>query len=182
MYFGIIWRIVYLALALGLFVLGFYTGTVIQISKEQAEIIKSELREKNQNLDALGIFVNNAIPGLEMFIPGAGIGIGTYASFSTGQVLNAFSVDNPALKRISPLSLLISPFALLEIFAYAIGMSRSGMLVYYLIRKRKTLKQSWKEFIIPTIIEIGIVIVILFIGSVVEWQALAQRTAAVTNT
>ena len=130
---------------MGLFVLGFYAGTVIQISKEQAEIIKRELREKNQNLDGLGIFVNNAIPGLEMFIPGAGIGIGTYASFSTGQVLNAFSVDNPALKRISPLSLLISPFALLEIFAYAIGMSRSGMLVYYLIRKRKTLKQSWKK-------------------------------------
>ena len=76
---------------------------------------------------------------------------------------------------------MISPFALLEIFAYAIGMSRSGMLVYYLIRKRKTLKQSWKVFIIPTAIEIGIVIVILFIGSVVEWQALAQRTAAVTN-
>ncbi|MGA8565513.1 MAG: hypothetical protein WB587_12250, partial [Nitrososphaeraceae archaeon] len=67
-----------MALALGLFVLGFYAGTVIQISKEQAEIIKRELREKNQNLDGLGIFVNNAIPGLEMFIPGAGIGIGTY--------------------------------------------------------------------------------------------------------
>ena len=46
-----------MALALGLFVLGFYAGTVIQISKEQAEIIKSELREKNQNLNALGIFV-----------------------------------------------------------------------------------------------------------------------------
>ena len=100
---------------------------------------------------------------------------------TTGQVLNAFSVDNPALKRISPLSLLISPFALLEIFAYAIGMSRSGMLVYYLIRKRKTLKQSWKKIIIPTVIEIGIVIVILFIGSVVEWQVLTQRTAAVAN-
>ena len=100
---------------------------------------------------------------------------------TTGQVLNAFSVDNPALKRISPLSLLISTFALLEIFAYAIGMSRSGMLVYYLIRERKTLKQSWKKIIIPTIIEIGIVIVILFIESVVEWQVLAQQTAAVAN-
>ena len=105
-----------------------------------------------------------------------GLAIGPTPLNTTGQVLNAFSVDNPALKRISPLSLLISPFALLEIFAYAIGMSRSGMLVYYLIRERKTLKQSWKKIIIPTIIEIGIVIVILFIGSVVEWQVLAQRT------
>ena len=96
-------------------------------------------------------------------------------------MLNAFSLDNPVLKRISPPSLLISPFALLEIFAYAIGMSRSGMLVYYLIRKRKTLKQSWKKFTIPTVIEIGIVIVILFLGSIVEWQALAQRTGSLSQ-
>ena len=69
-----------MGLALGLFVLGFYAGTVIQISKEQLRS-SNVSAEKNQNLDGLGIFVNNAIPGLEMFIPGAGIGIGTYALF-----------------------------------------------------------------------------------------------------
>lgn len=181
MYFSIILRIVYLVLAVGLFVLSFYAGTAIQLTKEQAENIKGELGERNQNLDGFGIFANNVIPALEMFIPGAGVGIGAYAAFSTGQALNAFAIDNPALKSISPLSLLISPFALLEIFAYALGMSRSAILIYYLIRDRKTLKQSWKKYIIPSIIEIGIVVVILFIGSVVEWQVLSQRSAAVAN-
>ena len=46
----------FLAFALGLFVLGFYAGTVIQISKEQLDIIKRELGEKNRNLDGLNIF------------------------------------------------------------------------------------------------------------------------------
>jgi hypothetical protein len=182
LYLAIAWRFLYLALAVGLFIFSFYAGTAIQLTKEQAENIKRELGERNQNLDGFGIFANNVIPALEMFIPAAGVGIGTYAAFSTGQALNAFAMDNPALKNVFPLSLLLSPFALLEIFAYALGMSRSAILVYFLITKRKTLRQpnNIRHYIIPTIIEIGIVIVILFIGSVIEWQILSQRTTAVT--
>ena len=61
----------------------------------------------------------------------------------------------------------------MEIIAYAIAMSRSAMLAYFLIKRKW--RSTWKEYIIPTIIEIGIVILILFIGSIVEWQVMVQH-------
>jgi ABC-type multidrug transport system fused ATPase/permease subunit len=182
LYQAIAWRFLYLGLAVGLFVFAFYAGIAIQLTQEQAEKIKRELGERNQNLDGFGIFANNVIPALEMFIPAAGVGIGTYAAFSTGQALNAFTMDNPAFDNLSAFGLLMSPFALLEIFAYALGISRSAILAYFLIKKRKSLKEhsNVRQYIIPTVIEIGIVIVILFIGSVIEWQVLSQRNTAAT--
>jgi heme/copper-type cytochrome/quinol oxidase subunit 2 len=91
-------------------------------------------------------------------------------------------MDNPAFDNLSAFGLLMSPFALLEIFAYALGISRSAILAYFLIKKRKSLKEhsNVRQYIIPTVIEIGIVIVILFIGSVIEWQVLSQRNTAAT--
>ncbi len=141
------------------------------LNAEYAGNIRKTLTEKNKNLDELGIFANNLAPSLEMFIPAVGVGIGGYAAISTGQVYNAFSLANPALKNISPLTLLKTPFAIMEIIAYSIAMSRSGLLTYYLVRKR----QEWRQFIIPTAIEIGIVILILLVGSIIEWQAILQR-------
>ena len=173
MRFGLKWRSVYWGLALGLFILAYVMGTVVPLSVEQANNIRQGLTEKNKNLNDLGIFVNNIIPSLEMFIPAAGVAIGAYAAVSTGQVFNAFALANPVLKTISPLSLLITPFAIMEIFAYAIAMSRSAMLAYFLIKRKW--RSTWKGYIIPTIIEIGIVILILFIGSIVEWQGMAQH-------
>ena len=173
MRFGLKWRSVYWGLAVGLFILAYVIGTVVPLSVEQANNIRQGLTEKNKNLNDLGIFVNNIIPSLEMFIPAAGVAIGAYAAVSTGQVFNAFALVNPVLKTISPLSLLITPFAIMEIFAYAIAMSRSAMLAYFLIKRKW--RSTWKGYIIPTIIEIGIVILILFIGSIVEWQGMAQH-------
>jgi len=166
------WRIPYGTLAVGFFILAYTVGAIIPLSDEQASNIRRTLGEKNKNLNELGIFVNNVVPSLEMFIPAAGVGIGAYAAISTGQVYNAFAAANPALRAISPLSLLITPFAIMEIMAYAIAMSRSTMLTYCLIKRR----QKWKEFMIPTIIEISIVVLILFIGSIIEWQIILQRS------
>ena len=117
---------------MGLFILAYVKGTVVPLSVEQANNIRQGLTEKNKNLNDLGIFFNNIIPSLEMFIPGTGVAV------STGQVFNAFALANPVLKTISSLSLLITPFAIMEIFAYAIAMSRSAMLAYFLIKKMRS--------------------------------------------
>lgn len=159
MRFGLKWRSVYWGLAVGLFILAYVIGTVVPLSVEQANNIRQGLTEKNKNLNDL--------------IPAAGVAIGAYAAVSTGQVFNAFALANPVLKTISPLSLLITPFAIMEIFAYAIAMSRSAMLAYFLIKRKW--RSTWKEYVIPTIIEIGIVILILFIGSIVEWQVMVPH-------
>ena len=169
-------RILYLALALALFFLSFHIGTVIWLSPEDANNIRQQLGLKNKNLDQLGIFANNLIPSLEMFIPAAGLIIGAYSAASTGLAFNAFALANPALKSIFPLSLLVSPFAIMEIFAYSVAMSRSVILAYYLVRKPRSWKQSWKKYLIPTIVEIAIVVLVLFMASIIEWQKLSRPT------
>jgi hypothetical protein len=50
------------------------------------------------------------------------------------------------------------------------------MLIYQIVKKRQ-----WREYVIPTIIEIGIVIAILLIGAIIEWHMIVQFDE-VTNT
>ena len=52
----------------------------------------------------------------------------------------------------------------MEIFSYSLGISRSFILIKAIITKT-----SLSQFIKPTIIEIGIVIVLLFAGGYVEF-------------
>jgi hypothetical protein len=173
--FSLRWRLVWLGLAIAAFLITFQIGATVILSAEQAENIKKELSQRNAGINQLAIFSNNILPSLEMFIPAAGVGIGLYSAYSTGQALNAFSVFNPMLKSIFPLSVFVTPFAIMELIAYGLAMSRSGMIVHYLIANRRNISESWRRFSFHTGIEIGIVVLILFIGSVVEWQILLTR-------
>jgi hypothetical protein len=163
-----------LGLATGLFVLAFLMGTNTQMTREQAEVIVRDLGIRNKNLDQIGIFVNNLIPALEMFIPAGGVVIVAYSAFSTGEAFSAFAVFNPTLKSIFPPSLLLSPFSFLEIFAYALAMSKSGILAYRLITNPRLWKIYWKKELVHVSIEVGIVFLVLIIASVIEWQKLSQ--------
>jgi hypothetical protein len=75
---------------------------------------------------------------------------------------------SPALSNISPLIVFLTPFGILEIIAYGIAISRSGILSYQLIKD--TTKEIHGEISYLTIIEIGIVVTILFIVAIIEWQ------------
>jgi hypothetical protein len=57
----------------------------------------------------------------------------------------------------------------MEVFAYGLAMSRSGMIIYKLVKKK-----PWREYVIPTLIEIGIVVVVLFTAAIIEWQLIEQ--------
>jgi hypothetical protein len=174
-YSGIAWRILWLALAVGIFLGAYHVGASLQLSIEQAKNIQQELGQRNKSINQISIFENNVIPSLEMFIPGLGTVVGIYSAYSTGQAFSAFAAINPILRTIFPLSVFVSPFAILETLAYGLAMSRSGMLVHYLVTKRKSLRQSYKKILIPTAIDVGVVILILFVGSIVEWQILLER-------
>lgn len=106
-----------------------------------------------------------------MFVPGFGVVLCFYSSYSIGLVINAASQMYPLLKGTSPLSSFAAPYAVLEVFSYGLAMSRSGILVYQLIK----IKSIWKQFAIHTAIEIGIVVLILYIGSIIEWQFIQQQ-------
>ena len=100
-----------------------------------------------------------------MFIPGFGIFWGLFSSWSTGYAFAAIATSIPEVANISPLTILfLSPFGLMEISAYSLGISRSFILIKAIITKTNLL-----QFIKPTIIEIGIVIALLLAGGYVEF-------------
>jgi hypothetical protein len=165
------WRIAYLAAAIGSFLLAFYIGAIIPMSSQDAKSLLQQISTKNRQIDQTMIFVNNIKPALGMFVPGFGVGLGFYASYSTGLVFDAASQLYPLLKGTSPLASFAAPYAILEVFSYGLAMSRSGILVCLLIRKRST----WRQFALQTAIEIGIVALVLYIGSIIEWQTIQQQ-------
>lgn len=158
------------------FVIAYSIGAATDINRSEAENLRRQFNEQVGNIDRNGIFVNNLRISLGMFIPALGIGLGIFSGFSTGLIFNVIAESSPLLSNISPLVILITPFGVMEVFAYGLAMSRSGMLIYQIIKKKQ-----WREYIIPTIIEMVIVIAILLIGASIEWQMITQFSEQGTN-
>jgi stage II sporulation SpoM-like protein len=169
LYFNAKRRLIYLAIGILAFMIAFSAGAEINLSKKEAEDLKGQLTKQIVNIDQNGIFINNVKVALGMFIPAVGTAIGISSGFSTGMVFSAMAKTSPILTSVPPLIILFTPFGIMEVFAYGLAMSRSGLLIYQLVKKK-----SWKEYAIPMIIEIGIVVVILFVGAIIEWDLTQQ--------
>ncbi len=141
------------------------------MSDEETKAFVKDFQSATQGIDATGIFLHNASVALVMFVPAFGAGWGSFTGWQTGAGFNAIISSNPMLAtRISPLALIfLSPFGVIELVAYSIGMSRSYLLIWRIIRKNPLQKE-----IIPTAIEIGIVIALLLIGGFVESYMLSH--------
>ena len=172
------WRFLFLVFGIILFIIAYSVGAIfIKINNSQAEIIKRDFEEQIKGINQYGIFINNFRAALGMFIPGFGIAIGIFSALSTGLVFNAILHTSPFLSHnVSPLIVFLTPFGILEIIAYGIAISRSGILSYQLIKDTNK-RKSWQKYVIPTIIDLGIVLIILLIGAIVEWQIV--RTAGI---
>ena len=169
LYINVKRRLIYLAIGILAFMIAFSAGAEINLSKKEAENLKEQLTKQIVNIDQNGIFINNVKVALGMFIPAVGTAIGISSGFSTGMVFSAMAKTSPILTSVPPLIILFTPFGIMEVFAYGLAMSRSGLLIYQLVKKK-----SWKEYAIPMIIEIGIVVVILFVGAIIEWDLIQQ--------
>ena len=158
-------RIIIFFVFLVIFTVIFQLGSMSTVSEEEANLFMEEFEKLVLDIDAFGIFVHNTTIALPMFIPGFGIFWGLFASWSTGYAFAAIVTSMPEIGDISPLSILfLTPFGLMEIFSYSLGISRSFILIKAIITKT-----SLSQFIKPTIIEIGIVIALLLVGGYVEF-------------
>jgi len=158
-------RLLYLAFGAAVFLIAYSVGAAIPLTDQEAQDVRRQFSEEIGGIDQNGIFLNNARIAFGMFIPAAGAALGIFSGFSTGAVFSALAIGSSVLKGIPPLSILITPFGIMEVFSYGLAMSRSGLLVYLLVKKK-----SWREYIVPTLIELGIVALVLFAASVVEWE------------
>jgi hypothetical protein len=57
----------------------------------------------------------------------------------------------------------------MEIVAYGLAISRSGMLFYYLLKRK-----YWREYLLSTLVEIGVVVILLLSGAIIEWEMIAR--------
>ena len=149
---------------MGIYSLSFQIGAISEVSPQEANDFVQDFLSSTQDIDGLGIFLNNISVSLPMFVPGLGVGLGIYSGWSTGFGFAAITTMAPGLADIEPLSILYnSPYGVMELVAYSIAMSRSFLVVFSLVKK-----QNPKSLIKPSIIEIGIAVGLLAIAGYLE--------------
>lgn len=153
------------------FVVAFSAGTTTDMKDYTSEVgnLTQEFTRQAEEIDRNGIFFNNLRISLGMFIPAIGIGFGISTGFSTGFMAMAIAESSPLLSNVSPFADLIKPFGVMEIAAYGLAISRSGILIYQIIKKR-----HWRGFVLATTVEIGIVTAVLFIAAAIEWNTITS--------
>jgi Stage II sporulation protein M len=162
-------RLVYLAFGVAAFLIAYSMGAAVPLSEEEAKTLSREFSKQIEGIDQNGIFLNNVQITLIMFIPAAGVAFGAFSGFATGSIFSVLTSSSPRLGEVSPLVILITPFGIMEVFAYGLAMSRSGMLIYYLLKRR-----PWRIYAISTLIEVGIAIGVLFVAAGIEWQMIER--------
>jgi hypothetical protein len=157
-------RLGLIGIAAAVFIGVYSIGATVKLSEEDATQLKNEFMEQVKDIDAIGIFLNNFRIAAVMFIPAFGVVVGVVSAFSTGMVFNALVQTTPQLAGVPPLAILATPFGVMEMFSYGIAMSQSGILINAIIRKH-----NLKLMLKPTLIELGIVAVVLFAGAYIEF-------------
>ena len=149
---------------MGIFAGTYQIGSMSTVSQEEADVFMSEFEELVMDIDGFGIFTHNTTIALPMFIPGFGVAWGLFSAWSTGFAFAAITTTAPILEAVPPLAILfLSPFGLMELTAYSLGISRSFILI-----RAITKKIDLRTFIKPTAIEIGIVVGLLLAGGYLE--------------
>ena len=166
-------RIIIFFIFTGIFSGVYAAGSQSDVTEEEIAETLAYFNEIIMDIDAFGIFSHNTTIALPMFIPGFGAAWGLFAAYSTGFAFAAISAGTPELSELNPLMVLLTPFGLMELAAYSIGMSRSVLIVEKLVKRQSILKE--KKAIL---IEIGIVIVLLLVGGIVEYEMIKTSIEA----
>lgn len=158
-------------------------GVLVPLSPQEEQLVNDQVNQTliqgqaNNNL-APSIFLNNFLLCLAMFIPLAGLPIGLFIMFSTGQAFRAiFDVvtasgfssatsQNISASTASLVLILILLTFLFEFVSYSIGMSESIWLF------RRSTQRRWSELKTAAIL-IGIVAILLTLGAIAETWALS---------
>ena len=167
-------RLLYLGIGAAVFLAAYSGGAAIPLSEEEAAMVREQFADQLEGIDEYGIFINNVRIALAMFIPAAGAGTGAFVGFATGTVYSAIAEQTPALQGIPPLLIFVTPFGIMELFVYAMAMSRSGILIVRLVKDKPWRVDQRRPFLQntlkPTLIEIGIAAAVLFAAAIIEWQ------------
>ena len=160
-------RILYLLVGILVFLIFFTIGTSVTFDKSTSQLLKEQFENKIKNIDSIGIFVNNFLISILMFVPGIGIAFGLFSGFSTGNIFMIITRDLPI--QIPPLLMFLTIFGMMELVSYGIAISRSYLLLINIVKRTNI-----KENLIYAGIEIGVVAIILFFSAIIEWDLIKQ--------
>lgn len=167
-------RLLYIGIGAVVFLAAYSGGAALPLSEEDAAMVRDQFSEQIEGIDQYGIFINNVRIALAMFIPAAGAGTGAFVGFATGTVYSAIAGQTPGLSNVPPLLIFITPFGIMELFVYAMAMSRSGMLIVRIVKDKPWRVEQRRPFfensLKPTFIELGIAAAVLFAAAIIEWQ------------
>ena len=160
-------RIIYLLVGILVFIIFFTIGTFVTFDESTSQLLKEQFQNKIKNIDSMGIFLNNFLISILMFVPGIGIAFGLFSGFSTGNIFVIITRDLPI--QIPPLLVFLTIFGIMELVSYGIAISRSYLLLISIVKR-----SNIKENLIYAGIEIGIVALILFFSAIIEWDLIKQ--------
>ena len=163
-------RVAAFAIFVGIFLLAYTIGTFYKMSEDDARKFLKEFHDTTKGIGAVGIFLHNSSVALPMFIPGFGPAWGAFSGWQTGAGFRVLEIENPQLAESPAIVIFLSsPFGIMELVAYCISMSRGYLLVSSLVRFK-----SVKTQLVPTAIEIGIVLALLLVGGLVEYHTISH--------
>ncbi|MCE9652222.1 MAG: stage II sporulation protein M [Nitrosarchaeum sp.] len=162
---------------MGLFSVAYQIGAISQVSNDDSSQFLDEFKNLVGGIDGFGIFIHNLTIAVPMFIPGLGIVWGLFSGWATGFAFASIVTAIPALSKIPPLAILyFSPFGVLEMIAYSLGISRSYMIIFAIIKHK-----SIKSQLLVIAIEIGIVVALLLAGGYLEYSMIEGSKGMVPN-
>ena len=141
-------RIIVFFIFTGIFAGVYGIATTSEPTEEEVQQIMNFFEEIIHTIDGIGIFVHNVTIALPMFLPGFGVAWGLFSAYSTGFAYSAIAIANEEVAQLNPLAVLLTPFGLMELAAYSIGMSRSALLAKNLLQKKWFLIKSQKFIIL----------------------------------
>lgn len=151
---------------MGLYTLAYQIGAMSEVGDDESSAFIEEFGELMDSIDAFGIFANNILLALPMFVPGFGVAWGLFSGWSTGYSFASIIATTPSLANFNPLAILYySSFGFMELVAYSIGTSRGYLLIWSIIKKRKLGSE-----IIPVAVEVAIMFVLLYVGAQMEFE------------
>lgn len=162
----IIKRISLFFIFMGLYTTAYQIGALSEIADEESSAFLDEFGELMESIDAVGIFVNNIVIALPMFVPGFGVAWGLFSGWSTGYAFASIAATTPSLSEFPPLNILYaSSFGFIELVAYSIATSRGYLLIWNIIKRRKL-----GIDLIPLSVEIAAVFVLIYVGAYLEFD------------
>ena len=156
-----------------MFLAAFSVGAAYPLSKEESTELREQFSKLVEDIDQYGIFLNNFWISLVMFVPGLGALFGGIVGFQTGLAYGAIVDVTPELSIVPPQTIFIIPHGAMELFVYAVAMTRSAILTIRIAKDKPWRPGQGRPFfhgsLVPTFIEVGIAAAVLFAAALIEW-------------